>query len=95
MVVEPELEEDKNADILLQAAISASLRTYQESDQKLARSTLLNFNYMEFCTFSDHDVAEILKTHSVIHVSASESCKVKLRRTHIWDDSMMIFHRVY
>ena len=39
------------------------------------------------------DIAEILKKHSLLNV-AVESCKVKVRRTNIWTDSIKVFRRM-
>ena len=50
--------------------------------------------YISFACSDPRDVADILKTHSLVNVSDDESCKVKVRRTHIWGDSLKVFRRV-
>ena len=47
-----------------------------------------------FACSDPRDVADILKTHSLVNVSDDESCKVKVHRTHIWGDSLKVFRRV-
>ena len=93
MVDEPETDDDH--DVPLQSAISASLQDNNDHDDKRLERKLLSLLATLFlCTSDRHDVAEILRTHSLLNVSTCEACRVKVRRTHIWIDSVKVFRRV-